>query len=583
MKKSLVFMFWCLLSPITVMGAIIHVPGDYGTIQAGIFESNDGDTVVVADGVYRGSGNRDLILGGRSILLTSENGPDACIIDCEGSAESNHRGFFLIKGENQNTVIRGFTVRNGYVSAPGEGGAVFCDTTYPTIENCIFTNNYAATGGAISGSGTYKNCIITDNTALTAGGGISLKNNPAYIDHCTIVNNSAGEKGGGLQILSTAFTSITNTVISDNSTTGLAGGIYCQNGGTVNLSNCIIVENHTDALSSGGGGIYFDALSHGIIASCTFSANTSSTMGGAFYSKAQENIIINSIFWNDSAPTGPEIALSGNLTISYSDIHGGDSQIYIEDPGSLTWGASILTTDPFFVAGPLGDFYLSHRAAGQDSESPCINTGSDLATNICFNSPNGTFCMSDLSTRIDSEIDSDVVDMGYHYARVPHTPTPTPTETPSPSPTPTNTPTLTPTLTPTPTFTPTPTITPTPTPWCTIPGCRISMPSNYFTPGDIAYCDMVVCNPDPVTYERVPVFAVLDVYGQLFFAPTYTDFDYYIMDVTPGEITVRVLAAFVWPENVGTATGIKWYAAMTNEDLSEIFGTWWVFEFGWGI
>ena len=31
---------------------VIHVPGDYTTIQAGIDASVDGDTVLVADGIY---------------------------------------------------------------------------------------------------------------------------------------------------------------------------------------------------------------------------------------------------------------------------------------------------------------------------------------------------------------------------------------------------------------------------------------------------------------------------------------------------------------------------------------------------
>ena len=75
--------------------AVIHVDDDaapggdgsagnpFDTVQAAIDASVNGDTVLVADGLYRGAGNRDLDFGGRGITLMSLGGPGVCTIDAD--------------------------------------------------------------------------------------------------------------------------------------------------------------------------------------------------------------------------------------------------------------------------------------------------------------------------------------------------------------------------------------------------------------------------------------------------------------------------------------------------------------------
>ncbi len=56
---------FCLIGGTSPAAAdILHVPGDYPTIQAGIDAAVNGDEVVVADGIYTGEGNRDIDFGG---------------------------------------------------------------------------------------------------------------------------------------------------------------------------------------------------------------------------------------------------------------------------------------------------------------------------------------------------------------------------------------------------------------------------------------------------------------------------------------------------------------------------------------
>jgi subtilisin family serine protease len=170
------------------------------------------------------------------------------------------------------------------------------------------------------------------------------------------------------------------------------------------------------------------------------------------------------------------------------------------------------------------------------------------------------------------------------YTPVPPTNTPLPTDTPVPThtPVPTGVPTDTPVP---PTNTPDnpPTSTPeaTGTPNCGELGCVVFMPKDDFTAGDDCYCDVEICNPTDDTYADVPIFVILDVYGAYFFAPSYSDYDYYVRTIYPGTTMLNVLPRFTWPGNVGSAAGIRWYAAMTTPDKSTMFGDLGMFAFGW--
>jgi hypothetical protein len=107
------------------------------------------------------------------------------------------------------------------------------------------------------------------------------------------------------------------------------------------------------------------------------------------------------------------------------------------------------------------------------------------------------------------------------------------------------------------------------------------MPTDDFGPGDDCFCDVILCNPDQETYDDIPLFVILDVYGLYFFAPSFSDFDYYVEVVNPGEKTISVLPVFPWPSGVGNATGILWYAAMTDPAITGLFGELGMFSFGW--
>ena len=100
--------------------------------------------------------------------------------------------------------------------------------------------------------------------------------------------------------------------------------------------------------------------------------------------------------------------------------------------------------------------------------------------------------------------------------------------------------------------------------------------------GDPCACKVYLCNPGSESYDQIPLFALLEVYGTYYFAPDFTDFDYYTGDLPPGQKEVTILNEFLWPENVGSAEGIIWFSAMTDPEITEIFGEMDSWEFGWG-
>lgn len=158
----------------------------------------------------------------------------------------------------------------------------------------------------------------------------------------------------------------------------------------------------------------------------------------------------------------------------------------------------------------------------------------------------------------------------------------TPTATPVPSSTPTPPPSPTwqvPTQTPGPD---TPTAVPTYTPTaCPELGATIDMPKTTFHAGDTFYCNVNLCNPTSEYYMELAVFLVLDVYGNYFFAPDFSHYDFYTTRLKYGTRTIEAIPAFTWPSTDHGYTNIWFYAGMTDIDVTGLIGTYDAIMFEW--
>jgi len=204
MKRLILIVMVGLWLPAVAFGVTIVVSPDGPlTIQGAIDLAEPGDVVELLDGVYTGTGNRDLTFSGKAITVRSQSeDPTACIIDCQGSDSEHHRGFLFDQGEGNDSLLHGITIRNG--NAPWSGG-IYCLDGFPTIRKCVFLNNVGSEGAAICTQGDCQisDCYFADNHSQFNGGAISACCMYGYpgptVLRCTFVNNSATDYGGGFR------------------------------------------------------------------------------------------------------------------------------------------------------------------------------------------------------------------------------------------------------------------------------------------------------------------------------------------------------------------------------------------------
>jgi hypothetical protein len=126
------------------------------------------------------------------------------------------------------------------------------------------------------------------------------------------------------------------------------------------------------------------------------------------------------------------------------------------------------------------------------------------------------------------------------------------------------------------------------TPPCEALGVTLEMPAHTFRPGDTCSLTAYVCNPDtPLT--DVPLVVLRDAFGAFYFYPSWCRYpqcynwnliDFVIIPVLEtGQREMEIIPAFTWPSGVGEASGLYFYAAMT--DFQELIGEMGSWEFAY--
>ena len=334
-----------LAVPHFASGAVINVPADQPTIQAGIDAAVDGDEVVVADGIYTGAGNEEISFRGKAITVRSASGdPSTCGI---GDNAGFDEAFRFRDFETRLSRLEGFTILNeirlGHFGFQPR-------TSDPTIFNCTFAGGK---GGIVVGYGSsplIAGCTFIGNQDH---GSFTVWESSALVINCQFIGN--GRVGASIEDGSQC--SFYNCAFVGNSSTW-AGAMLLRQASTVNLYNCAFVGNQGGNFSGNSGAIevYSGGVGEG--------GNTLNVYNCLLWDNRFDNGTIN----EESQIRNRLNDVTNTINIDHSTVHGWTG----------TYGGTGNNgTDPLFVDADGADNTLGtlDDDISLSSTSPAIDSG----------------------------------------------------------------------------------------------------------------------------------------------------------------------------------------------------------------
>ena len=267
--ERIVRVLLCLLGmlwPAAVSADVIEVPAESSTIQEAVDAASEGDTILVAAGVYDDYRTRTLegptssveiaanVFLDKPVFLTSEDGAEDTVI--LGSGLGPVIACSLVQGG----TVRGFTISGGSIDETklDGGGGIYCEWSDLNISANIIEDNTAPFGGAIalfSGSTSeIRDNTIRGNVGEAYGGAIAIsEGSVSIIEGNVFADNEASVNGGALFFTGTASIIVQgNTIVGNSAVAGSA--LFCRNGTNVTFSRNIV------AFGVGNSAVFCDTL-----------------------------------------------------------------------------------------------------------------------------------------------------------------------------------------------------------------------------------------------------------------------------------------------------------------------------------
>ena len=338
--------------------ATIHVPADYPTIQAGINAANNGDIVLVGEGIYYENINflgKAITVASHFYLDQREKHIRKTIINGSQPADPDFGSVVsFASGEDINSVLCGFTITGGTGTLelfpgfpPGRaGGGILCSFSGATIIHNIIKGNKAENGFIVMGGGfastppwtpayvILENNIFEENfvsgSFITGGGGASVASSGRVVKNSFINNTSyaleGSADGGGISVQSwdpsvsppnevymSGNIIVHNKALQNETATywlGGTGGGMTILGSKGEFTNNVIQHNEVNAVNSSfAPGVLFDFppdevyFRNNIVSHNTFSG-AGACFGGGFAVWDGNPTLENNLFEKNKATYG---------------------------------------------------------------------------------------------------------------------------------------------------------------------------------------------------------------------------------------------------------------------------------------
>jgi hypothetical protein len=322
-----------------------NLPGNVGVNGGGIMIDNDNFRWSIIENneiSYNSITSTDIQCGGGGIavlgnvrIVNNVIKSNSCTQNSANTAFNNIGGGLLYQAiGNQELVMQNNIIENNMLTGINGNGA----------GAQLYESKISCTGNEFKG-----NKINGPMPQSLGGGGLALTSlqSGSRISGNTFINNESAGDGGGLYYWGTSnWQIIENNYFFNNFARN--GGGFANNQSRLILQNNVFFNNEA---SLSGGAIYlntsFPATLHSAcIINNSFSENSAST-GGAITANQGNPIILNSIFWQDSADLGPEIWGGPYFVeLAYSNI---DTSLIYHPQCEVILGEGMINEDPVFA------------------------------------------------------------------------------------------------------------------------------------------------------------------------------------------------------------------------------------------
>ncbi|MEZ4720486.1 MAG: T9SS type A sorting domain-containing protein [Flavobacteriales bacterium] len=257
---------------------VLKVPEQYANISQAVAGAHEGDTILIAQGTYQGTGFR-LIEIDKSLTIAGEylytkNLPDAArtIIDCGGT---NKEAFTVTGGSGVCAKFIGLSI-TGFIGEEFDRGAIRIIGSNAIFQSCLFLDNSAVAYPAWGFEGTaisikdssqvkFYNCLFADNIGAAIGVNDTKLHHPdgkqglpprIYVTACTFANNTdcgIALNDSGNETVPELF--VSNSMFISNGNYGISGEYEGKSPNHVyQVRNCLFYGNSSGRVN----GYYFE-------------------------------------------------------------------------------------------------------------------------------------------------------------------------------------------------------------------------------------------------------------------------------------------------------------------------------------